>query len=118
MCWSVSMLPTWCHAAVPLQCNACFPHCTSGSISFVFFAAPLPAVPHWEAVRFLNILHLFMLLGVLENKGCGDVDFVLCFEWWRCVPLLLSFCRRCLLQFLDRHAGKARKQTPIATVKF
>ncbi|RNC42986.1 hypothetical protein TcCL_NonESM07343 [Trypanosoma cruzi] len=127
ICWSASMLPTWCHAAVPLQChshcgfiftnwlflqcNACFPHCTSGPLSFFFFARPLPAAPNWEAARFLNTLHLFMLLGVLGSNGCGDVDVVLCFEWWRCVPLLLSFCRRCLLHFLDRHARKESKQT-------
>ncbi|ESS55331.1 hypothetical protein TCDM_13205 [Trypanosoma cruzi Dm28c] len=134
MCCSASMLPTGHHAAVSLQChshcgfiftnwlfvqcNACFPHCTSGPPSFVFFAGPLPAAPNWEAARFLNTLHLFMLLGVLGSNGCGDVDFVVCFEWWRCVPLLLSFCRRCLLQFLDRHARKANKQAPTTTVKF
>ncbi|RNF10373.1 hypothetical protein TcG_09671 [Trypanosoma cruzi] len=40
LCCSASMLPTWCHAAVSLQCNARAPHCTRGSLSFVLFAGP------------------------------------------------------------------------------
>ncbi|RNC52082.1 hypothetical protein TcCL_ESM10733 [Trypanosoma cruzi] len=61
MCWSASVLPTDCHAVVPLQChshcgfiftnwlvvqcNACFPHCTSGPLSFVFFCKAIARGP-------------------------------------------------------------------------
>ncbi|RNC35908.1 hypothetical protein TcCL_Unassigned01191 [Trypanosoma cruzi] len=53
-CWSASMLPTGCHAAVPLQCNSLFPHSTRGPPSLALFAGPWPAVPHWEAAHFFS----------------------------------------------------------------
>ncbi|RNC59359.1 hypothetical protein TcCL_ESM03046 [Trypanosoma cruzi] len=55
-CCSASMLPTGCHAAVPLQCNSRAPHCTRGSLLLGLFVAPWPAVPHWEAA------HMFFLI--------------------------------------------------------
>ncbi|RNC61329.1 hypothetical protein TcCL_ESM00830 [Trypanosoma cruzi] len=44
VCFSASIHPTGHHAAVSLQCNSRAPHCTRGSLSFVLFAGPWPAV--------------------------------------------------------------------------
>ncbi|RNE97334.1 hypothetical protein TcG_12639, partial [Trypanosoma cruzi] len=44
-CWSASMLPTGCHAAVPFQCSSCASHCAHGPFSPLLFAEPWPAVP-------------------------------------------------------------------------
>ncbi|RNC39212.1 hypothetical protein TcCL_NonESM11468 [Trypanosoma cruzi] len=54
MCWSAWMLPTGHNVAVPLQCNSLFPRCTRGSPSLALFAAPWPAVSHWEAAHFFS----------------------------------------------------------------
>ncbi|RNF02707.1 hypothetical protein TcG_11201 [Trypanosoma cruzi] len=51
-CWSASMLPTGCHAAVPFQCSSCASHCAHGPFSPFIICRAMACGPHWELLTF------------------------------------------------------------------
>ncbi|RNC59478.1 hypothetical protein TcCL_ESM02926 [Trypanosoma cruzi] len=112
MCWSASILPTGYHFAVSLQCNSRAPHCTRGPLSLGLFAAPWPAVPHWEAAQ----LFLYAVEKSWGSSGGGDGDVFPC-EWFGCALLLCCLSaavvccfppRRKLLPSANRHCEIVR----------
>ncbi|RNF02153.1 hypothetical protein TcG_11290 [Trypanosoma cruzi] len=64
-CWSASMLPKDCHAALSSQCSSRAPHCTRGSLSLGLFAGPWPAVSIGRLLTFFP--NFCMLL-----RGAGE----------------------------------------------